>query len=250
MEYPIDNPVWKVYFGSDILECRWAWRAKKERLARQNAALYDLGESASDSDVDRMDIDDLVTPAESPTPIPSEQRSVSFSDKWVSELDQIFLNINKYLEDLQLEMAQLEMAQQGSQDHHSVLEESSNNMANMQDGLTRCLAVLQNGKSSVPVVDDNSEDSVMVDFDSLDASINSDSASTTSLESHTTASSFAPTSPEFHSENGTVASFSGLSPGEIVMKFLMRWWGPRGSCARDTKRIAEDRVTEVDGLIH
>lgn len=195
-----------------------------------------------------MDIDDPVTSVESSTMSPSQKGSVAWSDEWVAELDQMFLNIEKHMEDLRLESLQ------DAQDAQFVLEESSSTIANMQGGLTRCLTVLQNGRAPVPEVDDSDEDSTMTDCPD-EASTNSDSASTNSPESYTTVSSFTSTSPGSHLDHATagpgvaVVPFSGISSGEIVFKYVLKWWGPRGSCARDNRRIIEDRVTEVDGLI-
>lgn len=47
-----------------------------------------------------------------------------------------------------------------------------------------------------------------------------------------------------------IESKNGLSPGEKVMNHLFRWWRPCGSnCTRGAQRLAETRVTEVDGRL-
>lgn len=252
MEYPIDNPIWKVFFECDIRECKRAWRAKKERLERQYTALRDLQDSACESDVDRMDIDGPVTAVEAPTSAPTNRKSMAWSDEWMAELDQHYLNIERYMEDLQAENAI-----QGLQDDHLVLTESSNTMGNIQDGLMHCLTSLQGGKATGTEIDqDSDEDSVMTDCPDEGGSTTSDSASTNSIESQTTVASYTSTSPDCQLASASVASImarvslSGLSRGGIVMKHLFKWWSPRGTCARDTERNGEERVTEVDGLIH
>lgn len=232
------------------MECRWAWKAKKERLARQYAALCDLEESAYASDGDRMDIDDPVTSDESSTPTtPIQRETVAWFDEWSRDLDQIYLNIEKYMQDLRLE------EQHCAQQHQDVWEESSNTLAQMQDGLMRCLMVVQNGRTPAPEIDNSSGDSIMTDSP-VEGFMDSDSASTKSPESYTTVSSSTSSSSELHGDSSiagpgvAVIPFSGLSSGEIVLKFVLKWRGPRGPCTRDTKRIVEDRITEVDGLIH
>lgn len=199
---------------------------------------------------DRMDIDEPMDSVKDQT---SEGALVPLSDEWFADLDESFNNIGKLLEELQ---------HQGTKD--STLDDyhilgADQRLLCMQEDMTRCLITLHDGEQYIENSAFESEGS-LTEFDGSSCVILTpvDERERDRDEEPAKPSSVLMRTPEmelYHSEDPRAPSKPRisnvqLSPGESVMKQLFRWWQPyRSDCLGDMRRLVDNRMTEVDGLI-
>lgn len=228
---------------------------KKQRLAREYKILRN-GQTAGLCNGDKMDIDEAATAADGSNARTGEYTLQPLSDEWFADLDESFNNIDKLLEELQREGPQ-----SLPQDYHHVLAVDQR-LLNMQGDLTQCLTALQTRKRNLGK--NSLECDVRLPQDEGD--VGPDQTLTNKKrdrdehdESPLSDTFFTQTPTRFRHGCGLQASTEWTAfnthlrpgdPGESVIKQLLRWWqlcGP--GCVRDVRRLGDERMTEVDGLI-
>lgn len=237
------------YFGAQIRQSKWAWEDKKQRLAEKLDNLRNLEQNPSMCNGDMMDIDE---PMHSVGVETVERTLVPLSDEWFADLDASFNNIDKLLKELQHHGTQ-----SSPSDDYQILG-ADQLLLCMQQDFTACLVKLHAEEQQIEDNASESESSSTQSEGSCDTTLtseeererDSDEESTkigsfcswTPLELDHSGSPRAPTKPKI--------SNAQLSLGEHVMKQLFRWWRPYGpDYIRDMRRLGDDRMTEVDGLI-
>lgn len=178
---------------------------------------------------------------------------VPLSDEWFADLDNSFNNIGKLLEELQYHGTE-----DSPLDEYHILG-ADQRLVCMQEDLTRCLVTLHAGEQYIGNSASEYEGSpTQIDSSSCISATPVDEREQDYFEEPANSSSFFMRTPEmelYHNEDPRAPSKPRisnvqLSPGECVMKQLFRWWQPyRPDCTRDMRRLVDDRMTEVDGLI-
>lgn len=255
LSHPIDHHIWIYYFGKEIWDSKKAWTDKKQRLAMEYEHLGNLKQDPASCNDDQMDIDDPMSTVDVGTAKTSKHTLVPLSDQWFADLDESFDNIDRLLEELQHEGTQT-----SPQDYHQILG-ADQRLLEMQEDLTQCLLTFDAKEGRFGSHTSKRGDLLPpADRDCRPSQIYIEEREPESHENSVMSAGMDPffvRTPETVCHSGSpgapiklTASNMQLSPGEHVMKQLFRWWRPCGSgCVRDIRRIGEDRVTEVDGLI-
>lgn len=237
------------YFGEQIRQSKLAWEDNKQRLASKLGNLWNLEPNPTMYNDDMMDIDEPMNSVGVQT---VERTLVPLSDEWFADLDETFNNIDKLLKELQ------HHGTQSSPSYDYQILGADQRLLCMQQDFTACLVKLHSEEQHIEDKALESESSSTQSEGSCDTTLTSEEErerdsdeeptklgsfySWTPMELYHSGSPKAPTEPKI--------SNAQLSLGEHVMKQLFRWWRPYGpDYIRDMRRLGDDRMTEVDGLI-
>lgn len=195
---------------------------KQEHVAKEYAFLRDLERSAWLRDAERMDIDDPATPHTCPsmrhTPSHIKQRLAVQSSDLLYELDEPFENVNRILEEIQLEPLQQCLSD------YACGVEADDNFAEFEHVFPQALMA-----------------AAMKTRDRMSMNLN---------EIRETDPFSAQTPSKYYHDNRLGGSTKTRGLNTVVMGQQGFESSPTGwGLAHDMRRTDEDRVTEVDGLL-
>lgn len=183
-----------------------------------------------------MEIDEPIALASIDSAV-QEPNIQALSDEWFADLDESIDTITNTFDELRVSKS--------APEDHDYLIDAERNIIDVQNELLDCLEALQKAKRRLRKNDASCE---------KDADREEDRGRDSYDEPSGTTPFFVQTPDRCKKEEAPEAPTKStsptvnLSPGEKVMKQLLRWWRPCGpGCVRHAKRLDEARMTEVNG---